>query len=91
MAGWVQLRVIDALSRADNWTASELADWVFDCEPKPYQLSNIVRTLRRLEESGDVAVSPHRMKGRRCWSLANQRPRQEVIRRPRLALAAQPD
>ena len=86
MPGRVQLGILDCLGRADNWTAIELARWVFDCEePKPHQLSNIVRALRALERQGDVQVSAYRQKGRRCWSKSAQwRPRQNVIRRPRL-------
>lgn len=90
--GRIQLGILDALGRADNWTELELAVWVFDRKKfKPYERSNVIRALRQLEEAGDVYVSPYRKEGRRCWSATRkQRPKQKVIRSRLVVVAERP-
>lgn len=86
--GHIQRGILDVLSRADHWTEIEIARWVFDRQNlKPYQLSNIIRALRVLERQGDVQISPYVEEGQRCWSaIRKQRPKQKVIRAPRLVV-----
>lgn len=87
--GHIQLGILDCLSRADHWTEIEIARWVFGENPKPYQLSNIIRTLRVLERQGDVQISPYVEEGQRCWSaIRKQRPNRRVVRQ-RLALVSE--